>query len=1108
MNRKRHINKTVLWAAVGLAAVTAAAFAVVSGFARRADATPAYAGGYPVHISEVMTYNTVCPNADGVLCDWVELVNTSGGAFDLTGYHLSDEAGTRKYTFPADSVIPAGGYLVVWCAPEQDGDAYAAFALKRAGGETVCLMNGNGVTLDAADTVACEKNESLVRQADGTLLPSAEPTPGYPNTEEGYAAWLAVLATRAGGTLELSECMTANTLYPSPDGVYCDWIEVHNPSDSPVSLGGYKLSDREGKIKYTFPEGQMLGAGEYLVVWCDPQETGALYAPFALARAGGETVVLTGPENTETDSVLTPALERDAAYAKVDGVWTATEKATPGFANTEAGYAAYRESCGVGDVGIVINEVMAKNQCTLADEDGDFSDWIELTNTGAEPVSLEGWYLSDSLKEPNRWKFPAVTLSPGEYLVVFASGKNRTGGELHTNFALAAAGEAAVLTTPKGAVYASVEYTDMAGGHSLARREDGTWADTAWATPGQANTPEGYAALAEKDARTSPLVINEAMVSNSTLKYQENVGYSDWVELKNVSGSDIELADYRLTDKGDQSVLWDLPAGTLAPGETVLYYCSGDESLTAGAFVHTNFALNAAGETLYLLKKDGTLCDWVFLHDIPREGSCGRLDGENGFFYFTAPTPGGDNANGVRMVAAAPTADVPAGVYNGVDSLTVTLSGEGEIRYTTDGSTPTADSALYTGPIAVTETSVLRAACFPDAMLMSPVTTLSYIVNENHTLPVLSLVTDDGNLNGPKGIYSNNEQAWAENWEREASLSFFEEGGGFTVDCGIQIHGQTSRRASDKKSFKVEFRGRYGTSALHYDIFGDGKVTEFTSLLLRASLEDNYTSYMRDELFADLAMTDTAVPAQNYRYAVLYINGEYWGIYAIREHLTADYFAGHYGVDAATVDRQNGTYRRAGTWSDLMSYAENHDMSAAENYQYMADRLDIPEVIEWLILECYSGNIDVYGNVRFFASPGYDSGKYLYALTDMDLTMMSHGTYSVGFDATGQLHGIIPCALLSNADFRAAFLARLGEMLRTTLSAENVCGEVDKLSALIQAEVPRDLARWGQPDTRFTSQVKNIKDYAGVRVSEMAADARTFFGMTDAEVQQTFGDLG
>lgn len=110
---------------------------------------------------------------------------------------------------------------------------------------------------------------------------------------------------------------------------------------------------------------------------------------------------------------------------------------------------------------------MAGNDGCIVDEDGNFSDWIELGNAGDEPVSLEGWYLSDKQDEPNRWQLPAVTLEPGEYLLVFASGKNRQEGELHTDFSLVSGGDG-ISGHPGGAVLAGVETQDLPDGQSLA----------------------------------------------------------------------------------------------------------------------------------------------------------------------------------------------------------------------------------------------------------------------------------------------------------------------------------------------------------------------------------------------------------------------------------------------------------------------------------------------------------------------------------------------------------------------------------------------------------------------------------------------------------------
>ena len=105
---------------------------------------------------------------------------------------------------------------------------------------------------------------------------------------------------------------------------------------------------------------------------------------------------------------------------------------------------------------IYITEFMAANLRTLADRDRDYSDWIELHNAGAAAVNLDGWFLTDIRKELKKWRFPAVPIGPGEYLLVFASGKDRRapGAELHTNFKLNAERGYLGLVKPDGATVA------------------------------------------------------------------------------------------------------------------------------------------------------------------------------------------------------------------------------------------------------------------------------------------------------------------------------------------------------------------------------------------------------------------------------------------------------------------------------------------------------------------------------------------------------------------------------------------------------------------------------------------------------------------------------
>ena len=1044
---------------------------------------PAWQGGYSLHISEVMTDNENCPDPTGALCDWVEIANTSSRPAELGGFGLSDQEGKMKYVFPAGTSVPANGFLVVWCSSDLEG-SYAPFALKKDGGETVYLMNSNAVAVDKADTVSCTGGQSLIRADNGALTPSDEPTPGYANDASGRQAYLASRAAGSTGELELSEIMSANTLFPGPDGECRDWIEIHNPTDHSVSLEGYKLSDREEKSKYDFPAEGTLDAGGYLVIWCGQELTGEYAAPFALAGAGGETVVLTGPDGLVADSAALPELEQNTSYARVGGAWAVSGQPTPGFSNDEAGYAAYLAADSSRNAEVYITELVAKNLGSGADSDGELSDWIELANLGERSVSLEGWHLSDKEEELTAWTIPALILEPGEYVRIFASGKNRTEGELHTSFALSD-DETVFLTTPTGVILRSVTIQGLPDGESLALGADGNFAVSAYPTPGMANTDESYSRLAAADTRSSQLLIWEAVVYNEK--------GADWVELKNTSSSEVDLSGYFLTDNLKKTEKYQPLTGILGPGQLTVVECG-------------SFSLSSQSDSLYLCRNDGTLCDWAFLRAIPLGGSYGRRDGETGYFYFTAPTRGAENDSGWRMVASLPSADTAPGIYDDAQSLTITLSGEA-VHYTTDGSTPTADSPLYTDPITVTETTVLRARSLPDGQLPGRTLTLSYFLRENSSLPIVSLVTDKANLFGGKGIYSNHETAWEQEWEREANISFFEDGGSFNIDCGVKIHGRTSRRVSEKRSLGIKFRGRYGGD-LNYDVFGDGKVTQFSSLLLRASVEDISPAYFRDALFADMAMDFTSVPAQNYRYVTLFINGEYWGVYAIREHHSDDYFAAHYGVDADSVQVFNGENRNPGAFNDLLTYAETHILNTPESWQYIQEHLNVEEMIDWLILECYGGDYDVYENVRFYYSPDYDNGRIMYGLVDMDLTMMYHDTYAVGFERWPQLHAVIPRALLANAEFKDMFLRRLGSLLQNELSDEAVNARLDKLQAIVEPEAARDMARWGQGEHVFAGRLDNIRNFIQDRAWEMANSARAYFGLTAEQASEYFGTLG
>ena len=706
-----------------------------------------------------------------------------------------------------------------------------------------------------------------------------------------------------------------------------------------------------------------------------------------------------------------------------------------------------------------ITELMVKNRSVLMDGSGNFPDWIELENASAEDISLEGFTIADGEDEKG-WRFPALILPAGERLVLYADSTENTAvatdsegraeSPIHVNFSLSE-GECVCLFDGRGTLIDRVECTSASADAVLSLGADGTWSETLYPTPGYENSPAGYNAWQNSLVPTSPLIISEVVTANFSVLEQSELGFCDYVELKNVSNSAVELSEYSLSDDDDELDRWMFPAGTLAPGESVIVLCEKGEGETDAGFFKANFELNSEREQLYL-SRAGEVVDYAFLRGIPYGGSFGRMDGESGWFYFASPQPRAEKSGGCRRVSAMPETSSADGVFDGVSGMEISLSATGRIYYSIDGSLPSAESEEYKSPIYIDETCVIRAVAVEDGALPSRALTLSYILNEGHSLPVASLVTDDPErfdrmYNGKqKGI------------ELPGALSFYAEEGSFGIDCGIDMHGETSLD-QPKKNMGLRFRGAYGDAALDYDLYGGG-LTSFEGLILRAGQDQN-DAVIRNELMENLALQfSDKIFAQRNRYCVLYINGEYWGIYALTERVDARRYAAERGVseESVTVIKAPALFKDE-YYEQVVRYAQENDLTDPEKYREFCTRVDIDSLIDWLIVEGYAANSDIStANLRYARSVEGD-GRWSFMLFDMD-AVLSHPLVAFGnvFKPTATQNSAFVKQLVKNSDFRDKFLSRAAEALDGVFSNENVAAEIDRLAAEVAPEVERDFA--------------------------------------------------
>jgi len=456
-------------------------------------------------INEFMANNDAAvAGPNGNYPDWIELYNGDAESVDLSGMYLSDDlANPDSWQFPSGTVIEAWGFLVVWAdnSPER-GLLHASFSLN-ATGESVCLFAGDAETLVDSVVFAEQFNDvSYARLPDGgsnwTYLTA---TPGSSNALGEHVTPGDPTQPEVPEHLFINEFMANNdAAVAGPDGNYPDWIELYNGGNVSVDVGGmYLTDDLANPDAWPFPEGTVIDAGGFLVVWADNDpEKGPMHCSFSL-NASGEAIGLFAIDGeTEIDSVLFEAQLDDVSYGRLpDGTANWTYLTSTLGSQNEEGELNGGPTAPVDEVpdGLVINEFMADNAATIAGPEGNSPDWIELYNGGNESVNLSGMYLTDNLGNPTKWQFPDDTIiESGGFLLIWADNASDSDG-LHCGFGLRANGEEIALFASDGTTLIdSITYTKQLQDVSYGRLPDGTenWKHLLSATPGWGNNKKQF----------------------------------------------------------------------------------------------------------------------------------------------------------------------------------------------------------------------------------------------------------------------------------------------------------------------------------------------------------------------------------------------------------------------------------------------------------------------------------------------------------------------------------------------------------------------------------------------------------------------------------------
>ncbi len=814
---------------------------------------------------------------------------------------------------------------------------------------------------------------------------------------------------------------------------------------------------------------------------------------------------------------------------------------------------------------IVINEVMSSNSSTITDEDGDAPDWIELYNNSESEINVNGYGISDDASKLFKWTFPNVNIEPHDFLLIFASDKNRvefkntiiTRGDIwkykiwasqppynwnSTNYNDSQWQQGATgigygddddnTIIPQGtiAVYARKTFTisnldDISGAILTIDYDDGFVAYINGNEVARSNVPgnpPAYNQVAYPDHEAS-------LYQNLQPEYYQIDNIDNiLIEGENILSIQVHNVD---SNSSDFSFIPFLTLTTLSQPDNS--YIS-DELLFNETSFHTNFKIKSSGETLYLTNSSGTIVDQLETGVIPTDISFGRKpDGSENWLYYNIPTPGAMNSTpGFAKFSPLPVFSKDGGFYNASIQISLTLeTDDSPIYYTRDCSEPSINSTKYTTPFYITKTSVIRAKSISSNTMPGKTVTKTFFINESHDLPVISLSTDPPNLWSPdSGIYVlGNDYVdqipyWGanfwEDWERPVHVELYEPDGnmGFDIDAGMKIFGGWSR-ATNQKSVAIFARNKYGYSEIPYQLFPDRNIYTFQSFVLRNSANDFPYTMFRDGFMQSL-IKDSNIDDQAYRPAVIYLNGEYWGIQNIREKLNEHYVASHHNVDPDNIDllESNGhpNHGDSDAWFKLVDFVSTNNLQVSENYDYVTSQIDISNFIEYNVAQIFFDNTDWPGNNIKYWREKTENGKWRWILFDTDFGFglydgfnlpsnqrYKHNTLKFATATNGPGWPNPPWStlflrkLLTNEEFKNNFINCFCDNLNSRFLYSKINEKINEAKQIIENEIPNHIEKWREIGSisNWNYNISVLKTFGQLRKGYCQIHLKDYFSL-------------
>ena len=822
---------------------------------------------------------------------------------------------------------------------------------------------------------------------------------------------------------------------------------------------------------------------------------------------------------------------------------------------------------------IQLNEIVSSNQNSYYDEDGDTPDWIELYNPTSNSISINGWGLSDTSDDLFKWKIPNIVLRPEEFLLIMASNKDRTEtiSEWETIIDVGDTWYYFLPTEeppldwnqpgfsannwgvgPSGFGYGDDDdNTEVSNTISIYLVKPFLIADFEQIKKiaFHIDYDDGFVAyLNGQEIARDNIVGNPPAFNQGTITWKEaeiiNGGSPSlfWVDSTEswVNEGQNTLAIQVHNFNSNSSDLSCIPFFTIGRDtsfDNILNIAEEFELPTS--ILHTNFKISSSGEAITITDLDSTIIDSVYTGELRFDISIGRInDGEN-YGLFLDPTPG--EANGEQAVLGV-LSDVifsdESGFYSAPFlSISIETDDEGAlIYYTLDGSEPTENSFLYDTPILVQDNTVIKAASFKNSWLRSSIKTRTFIFeNQNNNFSTMFISTDPDNFfDYNNGIYEMGPNAspdyphfganfW-EDWEKPIFIEVLESDNTYySSPAGVKIFGGWSRGQA-QKSLSLFARGQYGNDEFDYRFFPDLEIEKFQSLVLRNSGNDWNFSMLRDGYSTGL-FKDIDIDIQSYRPMLVYLNGEFWGLYNLREKVNEHFIASHHIVDADEIDLievQTANQGTTNNYNELIEYVSQSNILDPAVYDSISKWIDVDNHINYNIAQIFIDNRDWPGNnVKYWRSQSND-GKWRWILYDTDfgfgIPWMGLGynvnTLQFAVEENGPEWPNPPWStfllrkLLENPNYQRRFINIFCDMFNTNFKPEHMINRLDSMAANIENIIPIHQSKWPESAINWDYHIQVIRNFAQLRPHYMRQYLESFFDISNLTEARFYSTLG